>query len=170
MALRPNIFADYVGLSRSGYEKMFLPAIGGILRSVFGSPLHNFWLQFVPPAVGLIWFAFYWHRHGANWNWREQMPLLVAVSLLTSVYGWALDGAILLIPIIAAACRLVAIEGRIPRWGTVLYNIVNVTALVTWIIEARLVGFLVLPLAVLFGLLRLRTLHTAAAFPANKLS
>ena len=43
-----------------------------------------FWFQFVPPVAGVIWFVLYWRKHRQDWNWQDQMPVLVTASLLTT--------------------------------------------------------------------------------------
>jgi hypothetical protein len=82
------------------------PTIGSMLRLAFGP--EKFWLQFVPPLVGLLWFVPHWLRHRRNWDWAEQMPWLLLASFLTASYGaWPYDLVVLLVPVIEAAARLV---------------------------------------------------------------
>ena len=64
------------------------PTIGGTLRYFLGAD--KVWLQFVPTVLGVTWFCFYWLKERLTWNWPEQMPILVAVSVLTTSYGWTL--------------------------------------------------------------------------------
>jgi hypothetical protein len=82
------------------------PTIGSMLRLAFGP--EKFWLQFVPPLVGLVWFVPHWLRHRRNWDWAEQMPWLLLASFLTASYGaWPYDLVVLLVPVVEAAARLV---------------------------------------------------------------
>lgn len=60
-------------------------------------------MQLVPAILGLIWMAWYWWRHRAAWSWREQGPLLLAVSVLVSPYSWPFD-QVLFLPAIVQAC------------------------------------------------------------------
>jgi hypothetical protein len=82
------------------------PTLGSMLRLAFGP--EKFWLQFLPPLVGLLWFVPHWVRYHRNWDWLEQMPWLLLVSFLTASYGaWPYDLVVLLVPVIGAAARVV---------------------------------------------------------------
>jgi len=70
------------------------PTLGAVLRLLFG--VDKYWLQFAPTMVGLLWFLAYWQRHKRQWDWAEQMPLLLLVSVLTTSYGWEYDQVIVL--------------------------------------------------------------------------
>ena len=71
------------------------PTLGTLLRLAFGED--RFRLQFVPVIVGLMWFAWHWRKHARNWNWTEQLPLLLLVSFVTAPYGaWPFDMVLLL--------------------------------------------------------------------------
>jgi len=44
-----------------------------------------------------MWFAWHWRKHARNWNWTEQLPLLLLVSFVTAPYGaWPFDMVLLL--------------------------------------------------------------------------
>lgn len=75
------------------------PTIGGALRLFFGT--QHFWMQFVGPAIGMLWLALYWKRHATSWDWVANAPLLVLVSMVTSAYGWTSDQSVALVAIIA---------------------------------------------------------------------
>lgn len=79
------------------------PTLGTLLRITFGA--EHFRLQFVPVTLGLAWFAWYrWHRR-ADWNWREQLPLVLLVSFTTTPYGaWPFD-LVLLLPAVFVLVR-----------------------------------------------------------------
>ena len=71
------------------------PTLGTLLRLVCGVEL--FRLQFVPVAAGSAWFVWHWRKHGKEWDWREQLPLLLLVSFVTAPYGaWPFDMVLLL--------------------------------------------------------------------------
>jgi hypothetical protein len=63
--------------------------VGGALRSIFG--FQHGWLQFLPMAVGLPWFAHYWIKHRHAWSWEQHLPMLLLVSIGTAPYFWAHD-------------------------------------------------------------------------------
>jgi hypothetical protein len=84
--------------------------VGGALRAIFG--VQHVWLQFLPSACGLVWFAWYWMRHRAAWRWVERLPLLLLVSIGTAPYFWAHDFMVGLPAIIALAIQV----GRARMW------------------------------------------------------
>jgi hypothetical protein len=73
------------------------PTLGMLLRFLFG--LEHFWLQFVPPLVGVAWFLAYWQRRRRDWSWPAALPLLLLVSMVTAAYGWSYDQILLLLPV-----------------------------------------------------------------------
>jgi hypothetical protein len=80
------------------------PILGALLRLLFGP--NQFWLQLIPQGVGLVWVTVYWYRRRDHWDWSEQLPLVVLVSLLTTPYGaWPFDLVVLLLPVIEIAAR-----------------------------------------------------------------
>ena len=102
-----QVVAQYIPTIITGSPLPYAtPTIGSILRLLFGIERH--WLQFVPSLVGIVWLAFYWHRHRDSWQWLHAMPLLLLVSLVTTFFGWQMD-QIALLPVVmqsgVAICR-----------------------------------------------------------------
>jgi hypothetical protein len=88
------------------------PTLGTILRLLFSSDRQ--WLHLIPSACGVLWLAFFWHKHRLDWNWAEYLPLVLLASFLTTFYGaFTCDRVILLVPIIQAAVW-VALADRLP--------------------------------------------------------
>jgi hypothetical protein len=54
------------------------------------------WVQFFPTAVACGWAARRYLKSYARWNWRNDMPLLLLVSIMTSPNAWFTDEAIVL--------------------------------------------------------------------------
>jgi len=82
------------------------PTIGGALR-YFLAP-DKLWLQYAPAALGVVWFGYYWSKNRLNWQWPQQLPLLVAVSVLTTSYGWTFDYVVLILvilPVFIGVCQ-----------------------------------------------------------------
>src|SRR5262249_11013598 len=131
LLMRPSVFAEYWSLAQSGYVKVWRPALGGMLRFPFHDFREGFFLQFVPPVLSLVWFAFYWRRHRTQWSWRERMPLLVTVSIFAGPFAWTFDQILLLIPIVAIACHYSSVGEAIPRVSVILYSLVNFATLIT---------------------------------------
>ncbi len=79
------------------------PTLGSVLRLIFGPD--RFWLPLLPTIAGLAWTVIQWWRRRRAWNWEAELPLLVFVSLLTTLYTWTYDLVLLLLPIIALLAR-----------------------------------------------------------------
>lgn len=76
---------------------------GGALRLIFG--MQHSWLQYMPCVPGILWFVWYWKKHGRDWNWTEHLPLLLVVSVASSPYCWFHDFLLVLPAFIALAVR-----------------------------------------------------------------
>ncbi|MBA4062690.1 MAG: hypothetical protein C0501_03090 [Isosphaera sp.] len=100
----PHVWRQYLdALGNRPPAQWLSPTLGTVLRLGLGEG--RFGLQFLPVAAGLAWFAWHWSRHRRDWDWGEQLPLLLLVSFVTAPYGaWPFD-MVLLLP---AAVRLVA--------------------------------------------------------------
>jgi hypothetical protein len=126
-ALDPMIWRQYLdALANRTPEEWLMPTLGSLLRLAFGEDM--FGLQFVPVFAGLAWFGRYWIRHEKDWDWREQLPLLLLVSFLTAPYGaWPFD-MVLLLP----AAMWLVIRARGPVRAPVIAGLiaVNVACLV----------------------------------------
>lgn len=108
---RELVGTPYLSINPSGITAM-------IRRSLIGR--QTYWMQFVPPLFGVAWLGFYWCRRRATWNWVEEMPLLVTMSVFTSAYGWVFDQTVLGLVVIAVAARSAKPRGRIP-WNLVVW-------------------------------------------------
>lgn len=107
--LNPSVFQQYLfAIQYHPPTDWATPTIGGLLRLFLG--IEKFWLQFVAPLIGFIWFIFYWIRNHKNWNWIEQSPLLILVSTLTAAYGWSWDQTVSVIAILQIASLLLPIQ------------------------------------------------------------
>jgi hypothetical protein len=89
-----------------------------------------FWLQFVCLGPGLIWLAWYYHRHRRNWVWADRLPALLFASFLAAPYGaWPFDHVILLLPLLGPVVRLMQAGRRAQLLAAVLFACVNGLAL-----------------------------------------
>jgi hypothetical protein len=88
-----SIFLQYLGLLSKGVVNELTPTFSGLLRSWFGG---YYIIQLVPAILALSWLLHYWCRVRDHWQWRDEMPLLLLASLLTTPYGWFFDQIILL--------------------------------------------------------------------------
>jgi hypothetical protein len=98
----PKVLAYLHGSAQSAIETQC--GIGGVLRDSFG--MQHGWLQFVPTVMGMLWFSVHWRRHRHAWDWQEQIPLLLLVSLVTAPYSWAHDFVLALPALMALGVKL----------------------------------------------------------------
>lgn len=153
VALHPAVFADYWHVMTTSPPRQYRSPTLGMLARLAVGPDASFRWQFLPLLPGLVWFAFHYRRHRARWDWAEQFPLLLLVSVLTTPYGgWPFDLVLLLVP----AVRVAALR---PRLGTLLaHAAVNGLAFVQLARGVEYLGFVWMTPALLLayvGLLRL---------------
>jgi hypothetical protein len=125
---RHSILADYIAQFHAAQVlKNPSPNLGTLLRAWI-SPGSS-WLQFVPTALGVAWFAWYLRRR--RWQWSPGMPLLLVVSLATTSYGWVFDHVTLLPAVVQEALK--------PGWSRaviVVYLLVNVVLVLSITLHA----------------------------------
>jgi hypothetical protein len=85
-------------------DRWVLPVASFWIRIAFDI---GFWVQFVPCILAGVCYCAYRLHRGLNWNWIEELPRLVWVSVFATPYGgWIFDLTVLLVPLIALASRL----------------------------------------------------------------
>lgn len=95
-----HVWSHYLVAAQSEHvENQYIPTISGTLRLLI-APSHA-WVQFVPILIGLAWALRQWR---IAWDWKENGPLLVAVSVLVAPYSWTPD-QVLMLPFVVAAIR-----------------------------------------------------------------
>jgi hypothetical protein len=132
------------------------PTLGTLLRLALGEG--SFRWQFLAMLPGLLWFALHWRRCRQNWEWTEQMPLLLLVGVLTTAYGgWPFDLVVLLVPVIALAAEL-ARTGSPTRCGVAIavYVAINWLGLVLLSRGVEYLGFIWMTPALLLAYVGLR--------------
>ncbi len=151
VACNPAVLAEYRYALANPPSGNISPTIGAVLRLVFDKD--QVWLQFVPTAIGLAWFPFYWRKHRQNWDWRQQAPVLLMVSFITTAYGaWVFDLVVLLLPILQAACWVVASrERRMAALAGGLFAAITGTALLLNLGAATYPAFIWMTPAVLLS-------------------
>jgi len=89
-----SIFSHYFELlSVAGVVRELTPTIGGALRLWLGA---GYLAQALPAVLALVWLVLYWSVNRVSWTWKEQTPLMLAVSVATSPYGWLFDQVVVL--------------------------------------------------------------------------
>lgn len=128
----PYVIHQYFGeiVAKSYACHWATPTLGTFLRLCFGS--QECWLQYIPVPAGLIWFIFYWRRHGDRWTWENRVPMLIFISLMTNFYTWPSDYLMMLPAVIQATVLMIRHPGSCQsRWGFALYAAINASAVVS---------------------------------------
>jgi hypothetical protein len=103
--INPAGVGGYFDLWRQDSPMEFVSGLGGLLRLTFGTAVT--WLQFAPLAVAVLWVFVPWRRYHGNWDWGEQLPVLMLGSLIGAPYGWTFDQPVLMVPLLRAAVSMV---------------------------------------------------------------
>jgi glycosyl transferase family 87 len=160
LALNTQVWNQYAdALANRTPDEWLMPTIGSILRLAFGEGL--FGLQFVPVLAGLAWFTWHWRKSGKDWNWGEQLPLLLLVSFLTAPYGaWPFD-MVLLLPAVVVLLARVESPNRIPVIVSLI--VINVACLVLNVLKISSFWFVwVAPAVLVLYIAGMRTRTPAA--------
>ncbi len=108
IAFAPNHsgFAQYQYLMTSAPPAFESPTISSILRVFANTP--GSWPQYAPTFAGVLVAAVAWHRRRDAWDFRRELPWLVAASLFVTAYGaWSFDLVLLLVPMLAVGAAFV---------------------------------------------------------------
>jgi len=127
----PRLLQHYHQLATSPYMELFPSGIMWGPRMLLGG-IGTFWIEFVPPAIGLIWFLFYWRKKKDSWNWTERLPLIITVSVLTSAYGWLFDQTLLVAAVMYIAAKAARPLGSFPANMVLTYTAMNCLLMALW--------------------------------------
>ena len=126
LLLQPDVFSQYLEFARSQVpDEDLVSTAGAALRLLIG--FDRFWIQWLPALVGLGWVTIYCTRRFDSWDWRREMPLLVAVSWICAPYGWVYDMVLLVPTVLDGAVRIEATgDPRLTRRAVTAYLLVGV--------------------------------------------
>lgn len=128
LAVDQRAMREYWSLMIGPFPKIVLSGILGGVRSAL-QPYDTYWLQYLPPIGGMIWFAFYWQKHRQQWKWVDRAPALVTASVFTAAYSFTSDEMLLIIPVIFLAAESARGAGRLPARLVLVYTLLNLSVL-----------------------------------------
>jgi hypothetical protein len=97
--VNPRVLSQYIyAITHSPIGSQATASLGVGLRLWLGTD--KFWLQFIPPLLGIFWCCYTWWTNRRQWVWSERISILILVSVATAAYGWTYDQSVLLIPMI----------------------------------------------------------------------
>ena len=129
LLFNPAVFQEYFyAIGHYPPSQWATPTLGGTLRYFLGC--NRIWLQFLPTCLGVTWFCFYWFRKRRAWNWSEQVPILITISVLTASYGWSWDYVVMIPVILYVAVRMFQHGmSRLTLLAVALYLVIQAVAL-----------------------------------------
>jgi hypothetical protein len=157
LLFNPSVYMGYMQLSTiktltTPYDWQ-TPTIGGAARLFFGG--EKIWLQFIPCLIGFVWLVFHWQKSKQKWDWIEQLPSLIVVSLATAPFAWSFDYIVLLPAVIQAAtwhsrrgvtwreCQAVIVYGAIMMLYLLLFFVSPNDFWRFWLGPAFVVGYVI---------------------------
>ena len=154
-AVYSQFFEMYRNPGRTTPFELPAPSLGSLLTASI--PHTSLPIQFLPPLLGVLWFVWHWTRYKDHWEWHEQMPIILLVSLTMSAYAWTYDYVILLPAVIHGLVLLTRGNAVWYKNGTLLsYGLINLLYLLLkfvlvsdyyyfWLAPAYLLIYLTLP-------------------------
>jgi hypothetical protein len=111
MVFNPSILEQYIRMiSTYNLSNWANPTIGSYLR-YFEFGIDQFWLQFLPAILGGIWIFYFWYVRRQTWDWKNELPLILIASIITSPYMWTYD-QVILVPVVIQASFWIAEEWK----------------------------------------------------------
>ena len=104
----PGIYTQYAELLSSHSvvqpNQWATPTLGTALGVLLGNQSAP--IRWSPSVLGALWFVSYWWQHRAGWNWINETPLIVLVSVTTASFAWTFDYVVLLPAVVQCAVRM----------------------------------------------------------------
>jgi hypothetical protein len=99
MFFNRHVISQYLVMVKTYPIEIWMTStVGTYLRLFLGQ--EKFYLQFIPLVIGLAWFLAYWYKFSGSFEWKNNFPLLILVSIATTPYAWTLDSIVSLCCII----------------------------------------------------------------------
>ncbi len=112
VARNEEVIGQYLHAIRSdqGPLRWETPSLGTALRLAFDSDSR--FLELIPVLGGLIVAAWFWHRWKNGFEWRDRLPEIILLSVVTTGFSWSFDWVVLLPPVILMMARFASHPGR----------------------------------------------------------
>lgn len=152
MILYPPVLQSYFdAIANRPPAEYDSPTLGTVIRQFFDKD--NFSLQYLSIIPGILWLIPYWLKHRHQWVWRERLPMLLIVSMLTAAYGaWPFDVVMLLVAVMEIATLLDQSGKRsLQLSGVIFYALMNALAGVVLILNLGYFSFIWLTPTLLIG-------------------
>jgi hypothetical protein len=133
LIIDPLVYVQFIDMyrfpGRSTPFELPAPSLGSLLTLYV--PHGKFPIQFLPPLAGTLWFLSYWQHYKESWNWPEQIPLMILVSMTFGFYAWTYDYVLMLPAVFDGFDRVRSANSQWHRSSPVLfYGCTNVVYLI----------------------------------------
>jgi len=124
-----QVYSQYLALYKISDIPRPLDWLTPTLRTamrIFIGPGHT-WLQFAPSLAGTLWLLVHWYRNKDRWDWLEQLPCIVLVSVVTSFFAWTYDQVVFFPAIVEAAIWIKRQAAPwYSFWAARIYIVINI--------------------------------------------
>lgn len=126
----PDIFREFIeGLSLTPPHACSSATLSSVACLITGTSSNA--LQWLLPVAGIIWLLLFFWIKRISWNWKQDISIVLFISLITVPYAWMHDSALLILPVLIQTIQLLN-HGRtklIVHIG-VAFQIINLSSLV----------------------------------------
>jgi hypothetical protein len=124
LLLDQQIYARYLALLSDRTvvlpQDWATPTLGTAISVLVGN--RHSWLRWLPALAGVLWLYRFWQKNADRWDWSEDLPLILMVSVATAPFSWTFDYVVLLPAVMQSAAWVSASDPRgRARWFAWLY-------------------------------------------------
>ena len=139
LLLDPGIIRQYFTAMREYPPDYYLtPTAGTLARLVLG--WDQLWPQLLSNLIGAAWLVWYWWPRRHDWKWKDHLPVILVVSVLTAAFGWLFDQVVFLIPAIQLSTQVIRQwRTRAAKAAIMLLVFACVLSIVSWLLCIHLI-------------------------------
>ena len=89
-----SAWSHYAQITAEQIDDQIVPTASFLFQMLLAQ--NHPWVQFIPTAVACAWATRRYLNSHAQWNWQNDMPVLLLISVMTSPNAWFTDEAIVL--------------------------------------------------------------------------
>ncbi len=94
LVLDHSAWSHYAQMRAEQIDDQIAPTTSLVFQALLAQ--NHPWVQFIPTAVACAWAARRYLNNHVRWDWQNDIPLLLLVSVMTSPDAWFTDEAIVL--------------------------------------------------------------------------
>jgi hypothetical protein len=94
LVLDRSAWSHYAQMTAEQLDDQIAPTVSFLFQMLLAQ--NHLWVQYIPTAVACAWATRRYLNSHVRWDWQNDMPLLLLVSIMTSPNAWFTDEAIVL--------------------------------------------------------------------------